>query len=1751
MTTRRMLNELKKLLPEDQLTPVLSAFKNNPVFWKALQDESLPERVDSQWNFTTMSFSPASLALFLVDADLISGNYPQCSPTAQLLEQAMLRYEEALFGDEKASTLEEAAVLAIALTEKHKIDQSWGQLFAEITEKGKYTSAETLISDWASVLSLVCGWIDEKGELIQAILSAKSPSFGFAVVKNILFSLPLSENEIVSLFKHALLNLGLDQQIAALQTLRYAGKDSLVKQVAGSLTDRYLISSTDSRSVSEIWQSSEKSLNSSVYTRELAALAQLADDPETAEKLLKQAERILAAELAGVKIQQFSLHTELGQSATSEEIKSARAIIEDDQVRTELQSALGESNAEAKSLLDQLESLEDADSIDLNTKGIRALNWTPRTALQKAIALQDWQSAAQLVDALLRDAPADVELLAQKAEISRQSGDQVHYLADLEEVAQFERENGQVKEELARGYEKQGDWQAAFTHYDDLVNHFMSEETDDLLGYAQSAVETDQPALAVESTSKALLQQPENGRALAIQGYAEYRLGQSEQALEHLGKAVEIAPELAEPWKMLAKVQKEKGEIAQSIDTLRTARSAVPADAEIVRALAAELIAQGQAAEALSVLNSEEANSATDLQASLLKIAAMRQLNLPDADAMIEKTYQAFSSQTEAVHEYADLMLRRGETDQARKLIEPLALSAGAKIDWKLTYADSVLGQDYRRILGQPLLEKSDRQKAVQVLSEVLEREPENVYANILAGEMALKEGEAEKAFNLFSNLLNNGEAQGTNWLSRIQAGFAWAANLLGKFNYALAGIQSVLEANPNWAGARETLAEVSANSGEIEEAVTQANQVLESAANVAESVQWFADFMGNLGKTDEAAHAISALAKSHSQKLPLLLKLAEIQVNQGQTEEAKTTLESCKQMLAKSKLDDELLRGAKLFQQAGDEAMAYESLKLRTLLPETASQNTLVDLAGYQRINGENESALTTIQAAEQKFGAQAWLKLLEAELQHALGENETALATMSEVGEENAFLPAIEELNYLPSAWKSLLVKEANAAQLAASLAFETGDYALAGEKVAAMEPSAARKVLRVEIGHALGDATETIPFMDLTPDQPFIYVEPEYAAEVIETLLDAGQQEKAAEIIHKAVEIFPDDLALALGEARYLAESGSLNNAEVLLDQAIAKFALGGAIISAADTLVTRNLIKAAVAANRWEEAKTWSNKLLTSQPKSLAAIKIALEVLVLAIEFGKMIAGLRVKKHLQTDENALSAMKSSLRELVISAESLNVKEFDHLIARAQMALGPSQTSIRAMAMNAPQKGDVVAMMVALKESGQATTAVQLAKKQLPAADVFFATAYCLQETNPGEAVFALKQSLKKNAAQPWASTMAAMLEQKSGDATIATNDLSEALEFWPDEPEWQILAADLARSNGNQKEAVAHYEAAAELDAENLAYKFLLGKAWLQSGEGAKAIEILAPLSKEEVNNYEVWETLAEAYFEQGDSENALNAAERASAVNDFSASPLLLSAKIHLAQGNFKKALEVSQKASVQDGENAEAQILLAKSWLANGDKVQALQALEKAVKVKTPSLEVMVEHAKLMKEINGAANARPLFEALAQKYPENTDLLNLLAEAQLAAGDKLAAETNAQRSLKLNEAQPKMQQFLGKLELDGGHLDQAIFHYSQAIAQAPQTVEVYLDLSNAYQQQREYDEALKTLQHAMDLAPSDTRPLLAAVNLMRNAKDYPNAENLLRKAAEIAPSDLNIRRQLGAVIALNMVHSSQEASSHV
>lgn len=823
----------------------------------------------------------------------------------------------------------------------------------------------------------------------------------------------------------------------------------------------------------------------------------------------------------------------------------------------------------------------------------------------------------------------------------------------------------------------------------------------------------------------------------------------------------------------------------------------------------------------------------------------------------------------------------------------------------------------------------------------------------------------------------------------------------------------------------------------------------------------------------------------------------------------------------------------------------------MRLAIAGSQIQNPFTDLAGYQRSKGKLDQALNVVGQMRHKFGSQSWIELIEAETIHAKGESERAFELLKELSENNQLVPEIKQLNFIPAEWVSLLQENANADSLIGALAFETGNYQRVLEQLELSKKDSSCKVLAIEADYALGCGKETLGYLDVSPQDVSIYQESGLTAQIAELLMDSDQLERACRIIDHAVEMYPEDTTLALVESRYLAATGDLIGGEQLFDQALQKLSKISKLTDAKSTLTIRNLIKAAVELKCWGEALDWSKVLSAAQPKNLSIVKLGLQVLVFALEFSFLTEKLGITQHMQMDAESIRTIRDELSGLLVKVEAQKNADIEHWIARAKVALDPTQANIRRLALITPEAGDIAAMMIALHKSGQTSTALQLAKKQEADANVLYATAFCLKDSDSAQAIEVLNKCQKLKVVQPWSYALSAALYQQTGGTYSAINEIEEALQYWPEESQWHVNAADYWQSTGDQQNVVAHLENAVKLTPENPNTQFLLGKAYLYNKETAKAIEVLEPVSKQEVNQYEVWETLAEAYYQLGNSAKSLNAAERASSINAFSVKPYLLGAKINLDNGETKKGLEQAQKAVKQDSQNAEGLVLLAKAWLANGDKLQALQCLEKAVHAKNASVQVMIDHALLIKEINGAANAKPLFESLVQQYPDNLELINLLAEAQLACGDKTGAEITAHRSLKLQEYQPRIQKFLGKLELEGGHLDQAIHHYSQAIAQEPQQVDVYLDLSNAYQQQRDYDSALKTLKVAIDLAPSDTRPVMAAVNLMRNAKDYANAEALLRQAAEIAPSDLNIRRQLGAVIALNMVHSSQEASSHI
>jgi len=380
-------------------------------------------------------------------------------------------------------------------------------------------------------------------------------------------------------------------------------------------------------------------------------------------------------------------------------------------------------------------------------------------------------------------------------------------------------------------------------------------------------------------------------------------------------------------------------------------------------------------------------------------------------------------------------------------------------------------------------------------------------------------------------------------------------------------------------------------------------------------------------------------------------------------------------------------------------------------------------------------------------------------------------------------------------------------------------------------------------------------------------------------------------------------------------------------------------------------------------------------------------------------------------------------------------------------------------------------------------------------------------------------------------------------------LAINDLEQAISDWPNEILWRTKAATLWQKYGNNKNAILQLQSAYDQKPEDVEVVLQLGKAYLEENDPELTVEVVSPLTRDNPNMYEAWETVANAYAACGDLPKALEASHKASQINPFSIKPYLMSGKLNLAAGNLEKAYEQAKAALAQNKKDADAVLFLARVLHEKGEERQALATLETTHLCENVTAQTMIDHVNLVKEINGTASAKELIASLSSKYPENVDLMKLLASAQEENGDRADAEETAKKALQVDPDEPELHLFLGKINAESGQLDQAIHHLSQGIAHRTAKPEGYLLLSKVYEQQREFSKALDTLKQAMEVAPEDTRSYIAAANLYKNSKNYSAAEQVLQQAVAMDPQDVNLRRQLGALLALKLVHHSQEASS--
>lgn len=408
------------------------------------------------------------------------------------------------------------------------------------------------------------------------------------------------------------------------------------------------------------------------------------------------------------------------------------------------------------------------------------------------------------------------------------------------------------------------------------------------------------------------------------------------------------------------------------------------------------------------------------------------------------------------------------------------------------------------------------------------------------------------------------------------------------------------------------------------------------------------------------------------------------------------------------------------------------------------------------------------------------------------------------------------------------------------------------------------------------------------------------------------------------------------------------------------------------------------------------------------------------------------------------------------------------------------------------------------------------------------------------------------------------LAATSEASASKWSSALQAVESALEYYPDEANWHILAAQLAAiDTSNQSSllnAIAHLEQALQYNSQSLDVYLRLAELYLAIQKPESAIQILenAAVLYEENPQLDYW--LAKAYLQSQQLELAAQTAQSAMDKNPLEVDYLYLRGEIALKMGDAATALQLAEQALEQPAENPLIWSLFARALHAAGKTDDALRVLEQTIPLKVEFLTLHLERIAILHESKGAKAALAEINTLLEAFPQSALLLleqaKLLAESDqvesaISAAQSALRQCHQGASPVALEDHALTHRLLGELFYCSGHLDQAVYHLNEAITLLPNDESAYLILADIYLSRGESERALTAYQRCLSLNAENAQAYFKAGVLYKELKDYPNAEQMLRQAARLEPTNLAIQRQLGAVIALNLIHTPRTKEKNI
>ena len=1796
MYSSHSLQKLISIFSPETAQWVIPALREDSLVFQQLEDLQFLAKAERCLGGDPKQWTPGNLALLAIDG---ANNTEWINRDARSFleddkrQKARSILDQIIQNGGVPQNLIEAGWAALAYCDRIGNFNGRDRVFPEV----QFINNRKKIGGWQTILSCAYSYHDQPDLFLKGLLNKRNYHLSIQWLDHIVFTQPLTFDDQLNLLYPLVNEFSAMGQVEWIRMIFVSGRKLLARLLARKLLENSggYWNRLRQRMNPEAADWAELSGRTLAY-QQLAALCELADYPTQAQSLLNTAKEFLNYWLAGLQIQSSVIVRNVPEQRSAEGNTDGNHIYSGESKGLLSEYSMVDSTGDNH----LINSREDYHRLYPNAKIHHALRiwnsgeqkfgveiareavgewieqveknglvpslpkfitgWSPSMMVSSLMTMGMISESLQCSNHLIDQFPNDLELMNQLCILYKNLGKLDLSLNYARLIQLEEPDNLEWQRRIAELLEGVDNWHEALSVRQSMLDAIETPSIEDWLLLANAAYHAGNDDLAIQTCQMVLQKSPDNGGAHIILGKISYQQGKPEEAKAYLVEATHLAPDQAEGWISLAEIQQFEGDTEKALETLQKGVAAAPANAHLHYALGRIHLDNGMVAEALPLLEKAVRLSPDSLPVVVSLVETLYTLgHQKDAELVLSNASQRWSAEPQLAYLQSQLDIDRGDIAAAMQSLEFAVRYEDAKPEWFVSYVDLIVQVEEQS--GNKNV--STLANAQQMLQKALVTIPNDFRARHLLGKVLYLKGEVAVAYALFSQLLEQNEAFEKDNQWKLKADLSKAALSLGMTDTALAVLQEISTQNPRVHEIHQLLAEAYIAAKLNQEAQAEADAALQLAPTNIGILTWYARLMEKIGQADRALDALRCATQIEDKNAELFIRLASLYARAGDQQAVLDTLASIHQIDTLS-LNDRW-QAAILYEGMREFRKALDILMGQLVEEEKGNPRLYLEIARLNEKLGALDSAAEQVAKASELRPNLVVLYAYQAFLYSRLGRVDAAIACFklainlsASDSSASAYNDYLDDPNLIGGLadmeWRrnfsrpemlhyqyAILLHTCERYQEALEQAEDAYDLNPYDWDVCLLAAELARSLLY--IGRAkrlLGiDRAFSGDLGDACPSA-------ECFALAVEIALDEGNLEESERYLAAGFEKTEQHPRLQVAGARIHMRKGEFAEAQKLMESAIENLQ----VPCSDDGHSNQNSTWFGVAEI---EMGDWSSGLecLKKNVVEYDCMPLAhleyLRALVLAAENHQDYELVGCVHHAPPPNASDSGSYEEFQTCLAALDKYSrTDEINRWRIRGLAAYRPTPINLRALTTLPMVMDDPVAYARGLRQAGTPAEAIQLMDKYPESPDFLFQMLLSSIDINLETGLEISKRMNDTSILSPIHHAGIAKIAESTGLLEDAREAITRALNVWNDEPRWHALAAKLNEKLNDIQKARSHWQAAVDLEPNNSDYLLMLATSHMNVGDLDKAVSVLEDASQLNRNQVEIWMMLATIHMNLGKYEEALEYAEFAGTADSNSSRSLELAGQISLKMGRLDLAIQYAQRAWDRSPLDPGAILLLSQVFEAAGRTQDALKVIEKIDDIVAISPELGIQQAKLIRKVRGSKGALPIMQELAQKYPDHAEVLNTMAEIQAECGTLLDAVRSATASLRLKPEQPALHLLLGRIHRGTGQLDQAVHHFGEAIRQSPANIDAYIELGKTYQDQRQHLQAVRVYEEAINIAPNDHRPYYHAAITLREAKDYRGAESLLRRAVQLSPDDLSIRRQLAAIVALNMVYNSQE-----